>query len=191
MEFFNFCERNYFSYPPYNNCHSCDKPLEDTSVQLCPDCSDKCVNILVSSIKNDKLDININRLAWNVSSGIWLEQVFNVIKDIENGSAHYYIGEYFLNKQGHDMIGFRHLFKSAALGNKYAIDEIQSIKINYLEDYADILIEGFKGFISLEAKNQELEERIKELEMENIELKYRPNGIGYQTAKEHFESHLP
>lgn len=59
--------------------------------------------------------------------------------------------------------------------------------IKEAEQNIDDLFAGkdFKSFILKEFN--EMKQRIKELEIENIELKYRPGGVGYQEAKNEFD----
>lgn len=61
-------------------------------------------------------------------------------------------------------------------------------------DLSSYLVDKFlknkEKYTELKIHNKELEKRIKNLEAENIELKYRPDSIGYQEAKSNFDSLL-
>ena len=71
---------------------------------------------------------------------------------------------------------------------------------NILKGSFDVLNENLiliEKIYKLEEKNKELEEKNKELEEKNKELEekikdltYRPNGPGYELAKEHFDGLL-
>jgi hypothetical protein len=69
------------------------------------------------------------------------------------------------------------------------------ILISLTRDISDALVDKYfekvEKYKELEVQNEALERRIKELEAENTEMKYRPpmdGGIGYQIAKEEFEA---
>lgn len=59
-----------------------------------------------------------------------------------------------------------------------------------VDGHIPTLLEGVYELIDVQNENIELKRKIEMLEMENADLKYKPGGVGYQEAKEDFETHI-
>jgi hypothetical protein len=189
MEFFNEFFSNDCKRQIQTICISC-KTNEVFKRNLCTKCCEKSIDTLISLIKTDKLDMSIMYIDWNISNEIWLKPVYDQVKDIDNSSANYYCGFYFMggwSVEEDSLKGIKYMIKSIKQGNKYAEEYIRIIKEDCCEDYTGIL---FDGFFELENENIELKRKIEMLEMENADLRYRPGGVGYQEAREDFETHM-
>lgn len=163
-----------------------------------------------------KLYRNENSLTVGWSRGIDFREVYNEIKDIENNSSVYRaLGTWIYicpqdSTETMQAKGFYYLKKSEKLGNKGAKEDIKDLlefRDTYQDNngnFVDLATDVMKimdDYIELEKRFAELERRSVELEKDNtkllkrneileMELKYRPDGIGYMEAKRDFESHL-
>jgi hypothetical protein len=191
MDFFNNFTKNDYQIKIRTICFSCKMNKEESTETLCTECYEKCIITLIYLVKNDKLDLDIEDI--KVNNKKMYKQVYDQVKDIENSSAHYFCGVSIINgwtKEEDKLKGFKHIIKSIKLGNKYAQMYMDITSYYYEDVHVRILLEGLYELIDIQNENIELKCKIEILEMENADLRYRPGGVGYQEAKEDFETHI-
>lgn len=128
-------------------------------------------------------------------TNIDFDKVHQEIKDIHNSSVYYVLGT-FIYLWGHtsnpnisdEGKALYYLQKSVRMGNQCATKIVDTI---YNEDdicsrdifkFMDLHIDLEEKYEKLIEYNQQLEKKVKEQEDEITEMKYRPDGIGYQEA---------
>jgi len=161
----------------------------------------------IKLLKDDNQE-ELDRIYANYSrwSNINFDQVYDEIKDIEGNSSVYRALGAFIYRGGitnivePDMAKcFYYLKKSEKLGNKGAKTNIdQLLRISYSDDneqYIDLakdLLKMMDNHIELEKENEKLKKECARLEMENIDLRYRPpesGGPGYIKAEHEFNDY--